>query len=166
MLLAANSIFNVMNNFILKRFMVPGKIIRTCSIFIVLYLTVMYIDLYNISTFDKDLNYSRSLVLFFIGIFFESACPWMSYHIGFINSTTYQKYAATYATTLMGVVNIGKIVPISLTVTLLDYTNYTFLFVALNSLNMLFVIGNYRGMAKQIDETPISKYNSIIESID
>ncbi len=166
MLSACNSIFNVMNNYVLKRFMVPGRIIRTCSIFLMIYLSVIYIDWFNIVTFDKDVNYNRSLILYFIGIFFEGACPWMSYHIGFINSTTYKKYAATYATTLMGVVNLGKIIPVSITITMLDYVNYSVLFFTLNGLNMLFILYSFNRSAKEIDETPINVYNDAIKEID
>ena len=103
--------------------------------------------------------------MFFIGIFFESACPWMSYHIGFITATTYQKYAASYATTLMGLINIGKIIPVSLTITLLDYMNYTFLFFTLNIANMLFIALSFRDWATVIDQTPIEEYHAVIEKL-
>ena len=166
MLLATNAIFNMTNNFILKKYMVPGRIIRVCCFFILAYLCVLYIDLYNVVTFDPELNYNRTLVLYFVGIFFESACPWMSYHMGFINATTYHKYAASYQTTLMGIVNIGKIIPVTSVVTLMDYTNYTFLFFVMNSINMLFIVLTFNSLATKIDLTTIETYNKIIETVE
>lgn len=163
MLLAINAVFSLTNNFVLKRFMIPGQIIRVCSFFIIMYLGVIYLDWYNVVTFDPSINYNRGLVIYFLGIFLESACPWMSYHIGFVTATTYEKHAASYATTLMGVVNIGKIIPISLAVTLLDYSNYTLLFVTLNTMNVFFIAFTFNTWAKDIDMTPISKYHMAIE---
>ena len=166
MLLAANAVFNLLNNFLLKRFMKPGQIVRICSFFIVCYLLVMYIDLYNVATFDAASGYSKGLVLFYAGIFFEGAFPYISYQIGFMNYSTYPKYAASYFNTFMGLINLGKILPVSITVTLLDYMNYSFLFFLLNSLNILFIVLTFKTVATAIDTTPIETYNSIIAAIE
>jgi len=166
MMLACNATCNIVNNFVLKRFMVPGQIIRMCTLFLCLYLTIIYVDYYNVMTFSPTEGYTKGLFLYAIGIFFEGACPWMSYQIGFINSTTYYKYAATYQTTLMGIVNVGKIFPVSLTITMLDYIPYPVLFFMFNLGNIAFLLLSYKPWACKIDDTPIEEYHESIKKIE
>jgi Acetyl-coenzyme A transporter 1 len=163
MMLGLNALCAVTNNFLLKRFMKVGQIIRFCTLFLVLYLLVIFVDYTNIMTFDKENHYRRALILYFVGIFFEGACPWMSYQIGYITATTYPKFAATYSTTFMGLVNLGKFIPISTTLALLDSVNYTVLFFTLDLANIAFLLLTYRSLACQIDDTPIEEYHKVIQ---
>lgn len=156
-----NTPFVIAGNFIMKRFLVPGKIMRRCTYLIFLYLAFLYIDWFNIVTFDKTNNYNQGVLLFFLGIFLEGLCTWVSYHVGFINATAYKDQAATYQTSYMGLANLGKIVPVTLIVVFLDSFNYTLLFVGLNAANMAILILMYP-MAKRADETPIEDYNKVI----
>lgn len=159
-----NTPFVIMANFILKRFLIPGKILRRCTYLIFLYLVFLYIDWFNIVTFDKERNYNQGVMLFFAGIFLEGLCTWVSYHVGFINATAFKHQAATYQTSYMGLVNLGKILPVTLVVIFLDSFNYTLLFVGLNALNMALLIFMYP-LAKKVDETPIEDYNKVIQKL-
>lgn len=163
MMLGANAICAVTNNFLLKRFMKVGQIIRFCTLFLILYLLVIFVDYANIVTFDRENHYTRALVLYFVGIFFEGACPWMSYQIGYITATTYPKFAATYSTTFMGMINLGKFIPISTTLALLDSVNYTVLFFTLDLANIAFLVLTFRSLACPIDDTPIEEYHKVLQ---
>ena len=163
MMLGANAICAVTNNFLLKRFMKVGQIIRFCTLFLILYLLVIFVDYANIITFDRENHYTRALVLYFVGIFFEGACPWMSYQIGYITAITYPKFAATYSTTFMGMINLGKFIPISTTLALLDSVNYTVLFFTLDLANIAFLVLTFKSLACPIDDTPIEEYHKVLQ---
>ena len=126
----------VVSNFLLKKYMQKGQILTYCAKFLLVYLGLLYVDFFNVLTFDPASNYSRTIVIYLIGLFLEGLCPWGSYQMGFINSITYEKYAASYTTTMMGLLNMGRILPITLTVSILDYIWYPLFFILLNAVNM------------------------------
>ena len=166
MVICAADICNLGWNYALKRFMKPGQILRVCTLYLVMYLLLLYIDLYNVLSFDPSSNYRRTVILFFVCLFLECGCPWMSYHIGIINSTTYKRYAATYATTLFGLVNLGKVLPVSFTVTLLDFINYPTLFIIMNIANLCFLFLAYKPMASKVDETQLDVLHAPIRELE
>ena len=166
MLDAASLPVYVISNFCLKRFMIPGKIIKTCTYFLLGYLLFLHIDLLNIVSFDPAANYNLGLVLYMIAISLEGMCPWMSYHIGFVNSITYSKYAASYATTMLGLINLGKVLPITLVVSLLDFLPYPLVFVLLNLGNAWVLVSTLRdGKVDLIDATPLPEYHQPLEEL-
>lgn len=163
MMLALNAPFNLALNFVLKRFMIPGRILRVASLFTGLYLVAVYVDWFNITTLDPQNHYTRALLLSFVGIVAESACPWMSYHMGFINASTHPRYAATYAGTYAGVVAPGKILPITLTVSLLDYLPYSILFISLNIANLIWLGILFKPVAEVSDNLKPEEFRKAID---
>src|SRR3990167_5575764 len=154
----------VVSNFVLKKYMQKGQILTYCGKFLLAYLAFLYIDFFNVLNFDPHKNYSLTIALYLVGLFFEGLCPWGSYQMGFINSITYEKYAASYSTTMMALLNAARILPISLTVTVLDYLWYPLFFVHLNLLNMfsLLYLGNE---AKDIDAIPVTDFHKPVQRL-
>ena len=159
----ANAPLFVIGNLIMSKVMKPGKILQRCAIVIIIKLLCQYIDLYNVSTFSKDINYSHAFALYCISIFMNDVLQLESFQMAFIGSIAYKKYSATFVATFAGITALGKLIPISIAVSLLDYINYNYMFVLVSLANLAFIVLTYGPVAKKADSVPVETYNASLD---
>lgn len=152
-------------NAFMGKFMDKGKIIQRCSLFTAAWLIVLYVDYANIMSFDPENSYSYGIMLYIISLLGQAFLPFQTYQFGFLNTITYPKYASSFSVTMFALINLGKFVPGTIAVTVLDFLPYSYLFIIINSLNLA-VLYFLLPWAEQIDNTEIAQYHEGVKSID
>lgn len=155
---------DIICGFFFRKLMVPGQLIRVCSYLIVLHLVLISVVLYIVDYYEgrKDQELT-TFFLYALSNVTASVSPWMQCHFAFVNAITHKKFAATYSATFLGIVNLGKIIPVSISISLLDFVNFTFLFCLLQLSNLAFTITSYFCFAKSIDKVEIEEYGNIVD---
>ena len=155
---------DVVGGFYFRKLMKPGSIIKVCSYFLLQHLVLVSFALYPISFYekDKDLDLKAFICVFLLSVF-ESISPWISCHFAFVNSITHKNYASTYSSTMLGVINLGKIMPTSIGISLLDSCNVYVLYLSFIAFNVAFVVVTYIKFARELDHVPIAKFGEIVD---
>ena len=155
--------FMIFGNWLLNKYIVIGKIMRSCCILMILYLGSCFIDLANVLTFDSDSRYELGLALYLFSNMCTGFLPYMSYQIAFVNSISHPEHAASFATTMLGLMNFGKVIPITIAVSMLDFVPFTALFLILTISNMLILFLTYNNIVRQIDDATLDEYHAGID---
>lgn len=156
--------FMIIGNWLLNRYVTPGHIMRRCCKLMIVALSTYSIDLLNVLTFDSENQYWLGIALYLLSNALVGFLPYMSYQIAFVNSISHPEHAASFATTMLGLMNFGKVIPITITVSLLDFTPFTVLFLALCGSNMLILLLTYNNVVRQVDEATLEEYHEGIDN--
>jgi len=148
---------NIPANYYFMKYIVPGQILRVSSLLLMIYLGILYVELLTVQNFSSNHNYKGTVFTYLISIVLESLCPWISFQFGFVNSTTYPKFAAVYNSTFFSILSFSKISSILVVRALSSFVNYPLLFVILNFGNLIFICFSYNTTALKSDLTTLEE---------
>ena len=151
--------------FVLKKYLRPGNIMKFSAYTILQNLVLSSGAIYGLIKYQGPDQDTLGTVLLVVNGFVDSISPWIPCHFAMVASIVHKEYAATYYSTMQGIVNFGKTIPVTVTVSLLDHVNVAALFAALQLLNILFIAATYKPFVQKIDATPVAEFNSAVDRI-
>ncbi len=153
----------VISNLILSKVVKPGLMAKGTAYFTFQHLVLVSISLYAILAYKEDKNNFKAGVFLFINTLLEQVSPWMGCHFAFVNTITHKDLAATYSGLMLGIINLGKIIPLTIGYSIVDDLQIMPVFVSFQVANLLFAAASYFMIAPKIDEVPIEAYSKAVD---
>lgn len=154
---------NLFCTYLLKRFLTPGRILKVCSYLIVQHLILNMISVYPMVYYRGPEDEKMANIFTVIMSISDCLCPWIPCYFALVASIVHKKYAATFYATMQGIVNLGKTIPVSVSLSLLDYVNIVIFYFTIQIINLAFIGFTYRTYIKEIDNTPSEVFNKMVD---